>query len=233
MNINLTVPTRWGELTLDQLRMVAETLLLHLTEEERLVILLCRLTGIRCYADEENKFVTADGQDFRLRDYEIADFCERLRWLIDTVPDELPNPTKKDVYLRDISFGDWFEADTQFRLYEADHDLAHFAIILPKLDEEPRELDEVEAIVLKMWWNSVMGKIGPMYPNVFAKSEGGGGEFNPFKSLQEMHLLLNDDRPQDNDKIDEARLHDVLSALDSKIAKLKAREAEYNKIMHG
>lgn len=69
-----------------------------------------------------------------------------------------------------------------------------------------------------------------MYPNVFAPSNG--GEFNPFKSLQEMHLLLNDDRPQDNERIDNARLHDVLSALDSKIEKMKIREAEYNRLLH-
>ena len=230
MNINLTAPTKWSELTADQFRMVVKTMLLHLTESERLFVLLCQLTGIRCYADEDNKFVTADGQDFRLQDYEIVDFCERLRWLIDTVPDDLPNPTKKDDYLRDISFGDWFEADIQFRQYEDDHDLSHFNIILKKLGEWPRMIDEAEAIVLKMWWNCVMGKIGPMYPNVFAKSEGSGGVYNPFKSLQEMHLLLNDDRPQDNEKIDDARLHDVLSALDSKIEKLKRREAELRKL---
>lgn len=236
MNINLTAPTRWGELTLDQLRMVVKTMMLHLTEQEMLLVLLCQLTGIRIHGEpsggKTEVFVSAEGQAFTMQDYEIADFCERLRWLIDTVPDELPNPTKKDPYLRDITFGDWFEADTQFRLYETDHDMAHFNIILPKLEEEPRELEEVEAIVLKMWWNCVMGKIGAMYPHVFAKSEGGGGEFNPFKNLQEMHLLLNDDRPQENEKIDNSRLHDVLSALDSKIAKLKAREAEYNRIKH-
>lgn len=234
MNINLTVPTRWGELTVEQLRMVAETLLLHLTREERLVVLLCQLTGIRCYADEENKFVTADGQDFRLRDYEIADFCERLRWILDTIPDELPNPTKMDDYLCDMTFGDWFEADTHFRLYEDDHDLAHFETILPKLGMEPHEPDEVEAEMLRMWWNTVMGQIGPEYPNVFAKTNpatgSGGCRFDPFKSLQEMHLLLNDDRPQENERIDNSRLHDVLSALDSKIAKLKAREEAYKKI---
>jgi hypothetical protein len=230
MNINLTAPTKWGELTADQFRMVVKVSLLHLTESERLFVLLCQLTGIRRYADEDNKFVTDDGQDFRLQDYEIVDFCERLRWLIDTVPDVIPNPSKRDDYLRDISFGDWFEADTQFRLYEDDHDLGHFDIILPKLGDEAHEIDEAEAIVLKLWWNYVMGIIGPMYPNVFAKSEGGGGGFNPFKNLQEMHLLLNDDRPQDNEKIDDARLHDVLSALDSKIEKLKRRDAELKKL---
>lgn len=231
MSINLTAPTKWSELTADQFRMLVKTMLLHLTESERLFVLLCQLTGIRRYADEDNKFVTADGQDFRLQDYEIVDFCDRLRWLIDdTEPDDLPNPTKRDDYLRDISFGDWFEADTHFRLYEEDHDLSHFDIILPKLDEAPHEIDEAEAIVLKMWWNCVMGKIGPMYPNVFAKADGKGGAFNPFKSLQEMHLLLNDDHPQENEKIDNSRLHDVLSALDSAIEKLKRREAEYNKL---
>lgn len=229
--IDLKAPTRWGELTLDQFRMVAKTMLLHLTESEMLLVLLCQLTGIRRYADEDNKFVTEDGQDFRLKDYEIADFCDRLRWLIDTVPDVIPNPSKRDDYLRDISFGDWFEADTQFRLYEDDHDLDHFSVILPKLGEEAHEVDETEAVMLKMWWNCVMAQIAPMYPNVFVKGEG-GGECNPFKNLQEMHLLLNDDRPQDNEKIDEARLHDVLSALDSRIEKMKLREAEYNRLLH-
>ena len=237
MIINLTAPTRWGELTLEQFRMVVKTLLLHLTESERLLVLLCQLTGIRIYGEpsggKTELFVTAEGQAFTMQDYEIEDFCNRLRWLIDDIePDDLPNPTKRDDYLRDISFGDWFEADTQFRLYEDDNDLTHFAAILPKLGEEAHEIDEAEAIMLKMWWNCVMGKIGPMYPNVFAKNEGGGGAFNPFKNLQEMHLLLNDDRPQDNERIDEARLHDVLSALDSKIEKLKRREAEYNRLLH-
>ena len=236
MNINLTAPTKWSELTADQFRMVVKTMLLHLTESERLLVLLCQLTGIRIYGEpsggKTELFVTAEGQAFTMQDYEIEDFCNRLRWLIDTVPDELPNPTKKDAYLRDISFGDWFEADTQFRLYEDDNDLDHFSVILPKLGEEAHEVDETEAVMLKMWWNCVMGKIGPMYPNVFAKSEGSGGVYNPFKSLQEMHLLLNDDRPQDNEKIDDARLHDVLSALDSKIEKMKRREAEYNRLLH-
>ena len=48
--------------------------------------------------------------------------------------------------------------------------------------------------------------------------------------MQDFHLLLNDDRPQDNEKIDDARLHDVLSALDSKIEKQKREAAAYEKI---
>lgn len=83
------------------------------------------------------------------------------------------------------------------------------------------------ATMLKVWWQSVMVQIAPLYPNVFAKSDpkdGVSSIYNPFKQLQEFHLMLNDGRPQDNEKIDNARLHDVLSAMDSKIERQK-REA--------
>ena len=234
--IDLKAPMQWSDLTLDQFRDVVDILLRKLTENEKLLFLFCIVTGVRAYEQQENvskmKFVTADGQDFWLKDWEIVDFTDRLRWMLDTVPDTVPNPTTLDDYLQDFSFGDWFETDSQFRLYEDDKDLAHFDIILPKLNEEVRPLTQSEATVLHLWWNSVMAQIAPMYPNVFSKNEGGGGECNPFKTLQEMHLLLNDDRPQDYETIDEASLHDVLSALDSRIEKMKLREAEYNRLLH-
>lgn len=237
MNIDLKAPKKWAELTLDQFRMVVEALLLHLTEQERLFLLLCQLTGIRKY-DEEGKFVTDDGQDFRLKDYELADFCNSLRWILADDPIGVPNPSKVDDYLRDMSFGDWFETDTQFRLYDDDLDLAHFDIILPKLGmaDEPRPVGTVTATMLKLWWHSVMGLIAPMYPNVFERSDpnsGAASVYNPFRQLQDFHLILNEDHPQDNEKIDDARLHDVLSALDSKIEKQKREAAAYNKIKQG
>lgn len=234
MNVELKAPTSWAELTLDQYRMVVEALLLHLTDNERLFLLLCQLTGIKKNgeptADDIQQFVTSDGQTFSLRYAEIADFSSRLRWILTDDPEGVPNPSKVDDYLRDMSFGDWFETDTQFRLYDDDQDRAHFDIILPKLGmaEEPRPVGIVMATMLKLWWHSVMGLIAPMYPNVFERSDPNSGAaeaYNPFKQLQDFHLILNEDRPQDNEKIDDARLHDVLSALDSKIEKQK-REAE-------
>lgn len=232
MNIELKAPTSWKDLTNTDFLRVLEVGLMHLTREERLVVLLCHFTGIRHKKGDD--YITADGVQFKMELWQVADFCERLAWMVDEKPDAVPNPTKCDDYLRDMSFGDWFESDTQMRLYADDGDPKHLDIVLPKLGEAVRPLTESEALMLLMWWNSVMAIIGGLYPNVFETS-GTSNEkapYNPFKLLQDFHLMLNDDHPQDNEKIDNARLHDVLSAMDSKIEKLKLREAEYNKIIH-
>lgn len=106
--IELKAPASWSELSLDQFRKIVETLLLQLNREEQLFVLMCELTGIRRY-DATDKFMGPDGSDFRLQQHEIVDFCDRFAWIIDSEPDSLPNPTKVDGFLRDMSFGDWFE----------------------------------------------------------------------------------------------------------------------------
>lgn len=229
----MTLPICWGDLTLQQLRTVVEVLLMQLSPEERLTVLFCRLSGVKIMERREGttRLKADDGSRFDMPDALLADCAERLRWIIDQAPDELPNPTKTDEYLRDMSFGDWFETDTHFRLYESDKDLSHFDTIVPKLYGDTHQVDKVDAEVLRMWWNMVMSRISARYPNVFSSSGGNGdGMADPFKNLQEMHLLLNDDRPQENERIDDSRLHDVLAALDSKIGKLKRQKAELERI---
>lgn len=223
---------------MEQFGAVVEILLMHLTDKERLFALLCQFAGIRLYGEPTGvgtELFTrqSDGQRFTMQDYEMTEFCEKLRWVLDTEPDCVPNPSKSDAYLRDMTFGDWFEADTQFRLFDDDQDLAHFDIILPKLGMEAKPIEQKLAVMLKLWWHSVMASIATLYPNVFEKAdpnEAAQREYNPFKQLQDFHLMLNDNRPQDNEMIDNARLHDVLSALDNKIEKQKREAAQLKKM---
>lgn len=231
MNLNLKAPANWSELTKDQFRMVVETLQLHLNEEEMLFVLFCQLTGVRRY-DDTMKFVTEDGQDFRLQDWELADFCNRFRWIIETEPESIPNPTCKDDYLRDMSFGDWFETDTQLRLFAEDFDMSHFDVILPKLGlSVVKPIGKTTATMISLWWRSVMETIAPAYPHVFEQGDSSQeSSYNPFSQLQNFHLLLNDNHPQENAKIDETNVHDVLSALNNKIWELKLKQEQVEKI---
>lgn len=222
--INLTAPTAWNELTVPQLFMVAEVLYSTLTREERLILLFCRLTGVKLKMDGDAARMLHEGKWYKLELYELADFSERFAWLLEMEPDCLPNPTQKDEYLRDFSFGDYYETDTLFRVYASDGDLSHFDIILPKLGQDVRPLTESEAWVYQMWWAMATNNLVLMYPNVLDQKDA-STEYNPFKTLQDIHLLLNDDRPQENERIDDANLHDVLSALDSRIEKLKQKTA--------
>lgn len=232
--IDLTLPTCWGDLTLQQLRTVVEVLLMSLTDEERLVLLFFRLSGVKTLGAKTSGFqfcVTSDGKKFAIKDWELAAFSGMLRWVIATEPDVLPNPTAAEDCLRDMSFEDWFETDMHLRMYEQDGDLSHFDIIMARLEGKARKVDATEAMMIRMWWVSLSNRLADMYPNAFEKhSVGEGGSYNPFKSLQDIHLLLNDDRPQENGRIDESNLHDVLAALDSRIGKMKRRKTELERI---
>lgn len=226
MRIDLKVPEKWSDLTLDQLKVVAETLSRCLSKEEALALLLYRLTGM-VQDPSTGETVTVEGVRFRMQPRQLAAIAKRLEWVWNTPSEGCPNPSKKDRYLRDMTFGDWFECDTQMRLYIQDADPGHFNAILRKLGEDPRKTEPWERTMYLLWWQGVQATIAPMYPNVFEKSEGASG-YNPFKAIQDMHLLLNDDRPQDNAAIDDSNLHDALAALDSRISKIKAKQEDLN-----
>lgn len=236
--IELTAPTSWGELTRQQLVDVAGVLCLHLQREEMLVTLFCLLANVRLER-KRRAYVLHHGETSApISIEEIADLSSRFGWAIDTEPDRLPNPSQADDFLRDTSFGDWFEADTHFRLYEKDEDQTHFDIILPLLKEQPRKMDKAEAKAYLWWWRTLQQQLAEAYPNVLErKDEPDQGEtpeavaeYDPFKQLQNFHLLLNEDKPQENERIDNTRLHDVLSALDNKILKLRMQQEELEKL---
>lgn len=237
MNIDLKAPMSWRELTLQQLRIVAETFLLHLTKEEMLVVLLCRLTGIRMQGGASGNapevFVTADGLEFTMHDYELVDFCHRLEWIFDEQPCDIANPTRADGHMRSVKFGDWFRADALF------YDLAKgrtgetfnlkdmreaLALVGHKDKAFPKDAADFDMALL--WWNGVGNMLRQLYPYVFAGSGEPSKGYSPFKNLQNIHLILNGGHPQDNEAIDNCDLHDVLSALNAKIEEAeKTRKA--------
>ena len=233
MTIDLKAPMAWHELTLEQLRMVAETFRLHLTREEMLLVLLCRLTGIRLRGGLSGRFVTSEGQEFTMQDYELADFCHRMEWLIDEQPCDIANPTKADGHMRSVKFGDWFRADALF------YDLAkgrtgetcnmkdmRQALALVGHKDKAFPKDAVDFDMALLWWNGVGNMLRKLYPYVFAGSGEPSKGYSPFKNLQNIHLMLNGGHPQENEAIDNCDLHDVLSALNAKIEETeKAREA--------
>ena len=228
--IELKAPESWAELSLDDFRFVAKFMMENLSREEFLIIMFCHFTGVKIVRSDGElyKFVH-DGKIFFLSNPEVADLCGRFSWLYDTAPDVVPNPSKMDAMIRDMSFIEYYKTDVQMRLYEKDRDLAHFDTILPLLNEEVRSVDADEALVYSMWWHTVEAMLMQRYPNVFRQSDGGSEDGDPFGTLQNIHLMLNDNRPQDNAQIDNANVHDVLSALNNKIEEIKRTNEQLKK----
>ena len=232
MRMELKAPASWKELSREQLVAVATTLRLMLTRDEMLVALFCLLADVKLERDGKS-WTLMHGKDVAvIQEEEIADLCGRFAWILDTEPTGVTNMSQADDFIRDLTFEDWFQADTLFRLYEDDGDITHFAEILQFLKETPRKLSDGEATAYRWWWWSVQDFLSDSYPNVLEKKAAGTdpSPYEPFKTLQDFHLLLNDNHPQENDRIDKTNVHDVLSALDNKIAMLRYKQEQINRM---
>lgn len=221
--INLTAPASWNELTVDQLKTVASLMRLQLTREELLLSLFVRFTGIKKVSDIG--FVTSDGIRFDMAQYEIIDFCNRIAFIIDEMPCDIANPTSIDGHLNDITFGAYFHADALMYGYRMKGDKEMARAALDDLGMYAESIDDDYAELVSLWWIGVQQWLKLQYPLVFADGEGDGdGQYSPLKARQNILLMLNDGKPQDNDAIENAQVHDVLSALEYKIEQAEEME---------
>lgn len=219
--IELKAPASWGEMTVDQLKLVVKLMRLQLTREELLLTLLLNFTGVKKSGDG---FITADGAKFSLKDYEIMDFCNRIAFILDEMPCDIANPTTVDGHLNNISFGNYFHADALMYGYRKKNDKEMVRSALRDLGMWKESIDDDYAELVSLWWTGVQQWLKLQYPLVFADGEGGGEGYNPLKARQNILLMLNDGKPQDNDAIENAQVHDVLSALEHKIEQAKDME---------
>lgn len=239
MRIDLKVPTSWGELDMDQFRVVASLMNENLTEEELLFCAFCRLAKIkarlmipaikRSGEDSDRwmrRFLTENGEEFYLQDYEIAKFSGMLSWIIDKDASHIgtPNPTSVDWTLDGISFGQWFYADAMFYRYGVSPHKIFIIKALRKLKSKPLRINANTVTMVLLWWRGVMERLAMLYPNVLQTGDADGEAQDPSQNWRNIMLMLNDDKPQENERIENANVHDVLAALDSRIEKQKQLE---------
>lgn len=231
--IELTVPTSWNELTKRQLLTVASFIDMTLTREEVLFVLTCMFSGIKFIKDEGHiyEFVEVEtNRHFALKDWQMKWFCDKMKWVLDTSPVDIVSPLGIDGHLNDVSFDDYFEADALFFKHRitGDTDAYWRAVELLGYKAWPKMVSRGMRLAVDIWWTGVQGYMKQLYPNVFS-GDGDAEEYNPREAYQNIMLMLNDDRPQENEKIGKTNVHAVLAALDSKIQKAKQMEEQMRK----
>lgn len=221
--IELNAPASWGELTVDQLGLVVKLMRLQLTREELLLTLFLNFTGVKKSGDV---FITADGTRFGMKDYEVMDFSSRFAFILDEMPCDIANPTEIDGHLNDISFGSYFHADALMYGYRKNNDKEMVRTALLDLGTDVDNIDDDCAELVSLWWSGVQQWLKVQYPCVFADGDGEGSSdgYSPLKARRNILLMLNDGKPQYNDAIENANVHDVLSALEYKIEQAKEME---------
>ena len=227
LHIDLKAPASWQEVTKEHLAIIASLMNEQLSREEMLFVLFCRFTGIR--HEGHSVFVTSDWKRIRIETWQLEDFCNRLAWVLDEMPCDIVNPTHVNSYLDDITFGDYFHADSLLYGYrlEGNPDMVRKA--LGDLGDHRRGVSKQFANEVMLWWTGVQQWLKSQYPLVLEESGTSTEPYDPLKARQNIMLMLNNDMPQDNEHIEQSKMHDVLSALQSKIEHAKQREEQMKK----
>ena len=238
MTIDLHTPTCWKELTTEQLRDVVKLALMGPTREEYLLALFCKFANVVMVTgtatDTESvktRFRDSEGHEFELEDWQVADFCGRLSFVLDEqMPMEVAWPFKWDRHLLATSFGDWFHADAQLLGFALDDNPDRLKGAMKYLGDPHETLEPSDITLLLRWYECLKDYLQQTYPLVFQKAEpGANSPTSPIEARQNIMLMLNEGHPQDNEAIEKTNVHDVLAALQHKIEYAKQIEQQMSK----
>ena len=187
------------------------------------------LNYIRRYVDQN---VDAEGNEFELEDWQLSDFCERLAFALDEqMPMESPWPFKWDRYLMDTSFGNWFHADAQLLGYALEGKPERLMGAMADLGDPHETLEPSDITLMLRWYECFTDWLQERYPLVFKKAKPGeASTSSPVEARQNIMLMLNEGKPQDNQRIEDSKMHDVLAALQYKIEYAKQIEEKLQEI---
>ena len=222
--IDLRIPTSWNEVTKEQLGIIATLMNGQLIREELLLVMFCQFANIKHMG--MGVFETADRKKIRLETWQLSDFCGRLNFIIDEMPCDIVNPTRVNSYLDDITFGNYFHADALLYGYRLQGDTDMVRQALADLGDHRRGVSKQFANEVMIWWTGVQQWLKGQYPLVLEETGSSTEPYDPLKARQNIMLMLNNDMPQDNEHIEQSKMHDVLSALQSKIEHAKQREEQ-------
>lgn len=226
VKINLTYPTQWENLTFDEFRAVCDILSIRNLDRERgLFLCLCALAHIK--PDDPGKYDPAaikgkmpfiiDGQAYFLSSKTVAEACNDIAFVYDEIGLP-PSPLEKvDRLLYDVPFDVFYTADSYILRYQADNQNGAWLkeAVKALTGGRKRKLLPWERIAMVVWWNGVKKTLQERYPYVLKGSGSGVTDRTQAEILQDLLATMNDNRPQENDKILKSDTHSVLHALNN------------------
>lgn len=203
MEINLTVPGSWNELSQQQLAFLLATItnMQGANESRRFrsledysaqmraeiaVCCLCRWTGLEVVSPYGEGFIMRyDGVEFVLSPEELAAAVAPLDWIreIPATPvrlDAIGKALAAEADLSDLSFEDFIACDNLWQGYHATGDndlLRQMAGVLYRCDGIAPEPHEILGVFY--WWVAAKTRLAAMYPHFFRPAEATDGSAAP------------------------------------------------------
>lgn len=220
---DLKYPVSWDEVTREQLLIIATQMLGQKTREDFLLEVFCRLTGIKAVSrpgEEEDTlaaiyYFVKGKERFTLDVVSISTACEELSFLLDTIGMPECPILSVNTKLHGISFRQFYFADAYFRRYQQENDMSFFYLMYEALTtKEVRKMHQREVMAIVIWWTGLKNHFKTRYPNVLKEGEE-DREKTPADTLQEILSVLNNNQPQQNDRILNSEVNSVLLALEN------------------
>lgn len=219
MTIDIKAPLSWNELSLRDLKHVAQVMMLpELDRTHASILLFCKLAGLKMKKNIAGSVFFKKGKlKFILEPYQLMDFSQKMNYIFDEKPCDIVNPTKIDPHLIDVKFGDYYFANAMMMRYQFTGERKFVRHALKTLGQRSIYLSKMKGQMIWIWWMGVQSYLQDLYPLVFPKGGDDSSDKTSYQILQDIYLMLNENRPQDNRHIADSELHSVLSALQNKI----------------
>ena len=220
--LDLVYPISWETMSQDDFRNVCQILTKPHGRKETLFLCLCALAHIRPdnpikydqKAIKDNLAFIIGGQSYVITPKVIQEACSQLEYILDDVG-LAPSPIAKvDRKLFGLSFEKFYEADAYMLRHAADNNnekwLKETAKVLT--NGATRKLLDWQKKGLVIWWNGVKQYMMKKYPYVL--QEGGSiSDRTQTDILYDLLSVMNDNKPQDNEKILKSDVHSVFYTL--------------------
>lgn len=183
--LRLTVPTGWGELSQDELRMALRCKARNEEPWRQRLAVLLHLTGMKIIRREGSHWVcsvpTAEqkSQRFNLDPELLPSMLESLQWLDEpgghpVRPDRLRGVTALPATLHDVAFGTYLQCENCYQgilQSQSEEAVANLASLLyPGLKGR---LEMWEQLGVIQWWAQVKTLFSQQWPNFFKPGDGG------------------------------------------------------------
>ena len=220
--LELAYPVKWENMSVEDLRNVCTILSQPHGKKESIFLCFCALAHIRPdnpikydpKAIKDNVAFIIGNKSYVISPKVIREACSQLEFIYDEVglaPSPLP---KLDRKLYGINFEQYYQADAYILKYGETQDGTYLKQACKTLTNGViRKLLPWQQKGLIIWWNGVKKYLMEKYPYVLQQGEGSIAEYSPADTLQDLLGVMNDGKPQDNEKILKSDVHSVLYTL--------------------
>lgn len=179
--LDVTLPTSWGELSDEQLRIVYDTLSVEASTAGIAGILFFALSGLSLKGSDNGHYIVSDGERLMRIDVDgLGTLTRTLDW-VNSLPERpvrlasIGESQAVNADLSGVPFDVYLYCENLYQGYLMTKNADLLTQMLSKLYKpSPTSVGEAEQTMMFYWWASLKEHLSKMFPNFF----GGSGDGN-------------------------------------------------------